>query len=81
MVKNNFKSTAVYGTKFGSSYPYEQVNRHTEGLILRIKLVIPAKEEHSLDSKKAFYFCSPVSDSGSEFDFIGWLVGCFFLSV
>ena len=57
------------------------MNRHTEGLIIRIKLVIPAKEEHSLGSKKAFYFCGPVSDSGSEFDFIGWLVGCFFLSV
>lgn len=42
------------------------VTRHTKGLIIRIKLVIPAKEEHSLRSKKALYFCCPVSDSNSE---------------
>jgi len=57
------------------------VNRHTKELILRIKLVILAKGEHSSGFKNALYFCAPVSDSSSEFDFLGWLGGCFFLSV
>lgn len=57
------------------------VNRHTKELILRIKSVILAKGEHSSGFKNAFYFCAPVSDSSSKFDFLGWSVGRFFLSV
>lgn len=43
-------------------------------LIIRIRLVIPAKEELSLGSKKAFYFSGSVLDSSSEVDSQGsWL--------
>lgn len=79
MVKDSLKSTAIYIVQGLVALMHVNRechgNRYAEGLIIRIKSVIPAKEEHSFRYNKAFYFCGPSSDFKQRAAFSGCLVG------